>query len=107
MTYVVLGLPALVAAGFGVVAPRVARRLPPSHATWLLSAGGAVAALGGVALLGLLGFVTGGEQPAIAQVGHWSVSALRDHAPVSGAVASAALVAVVIAAVAGLLVAAR
>src|SRR4051794_35740581 len=107
MTYVVLGLPALVAASFGVVAPRVARRFPPAHATWLLSAGGAVAALSGLALLALLGFVTVGEQPAVAEEGHWSVSAVRAHAPVDGAVASAALAALLIAAAAGLVVAAR
>src|SRR4051794_37215326 len=107
MTYVVLGLPALVAASFGVVAPRVARRFPPAHATWLLSAGGAVAALSGLALLALLGFVTVGEQPAVAEEGHWSVSAVRPRAPVGGAVPSAALAALLIAAGAGLVVAAR
>jgi Zn-dependent protease with chaperone function len=107
VTYAVLFLPALIAASFGIVGPQAARRLPPWQATWLLSAGGAVAALSGIALLGLLGFVVVGEQPAIAQEGHWSASALRDHAPVGGAVASAALMAVVIAGVAGLVVAAR
>src|SRR3954454_11269713 len=107
MTYVILGLPPLLAASFGVVAPRVARRLPPAHATWLLSVGGAVAALSGVALLAVLGVVTVGEQPEVAEEGHWSVSALRAHAPVGGAVASAALVAGFIAAAAGLVVAAR
>jgi hypothetical protein len=107
VTYVVLCLPALIAASFGLVAPRVAPRLPPWHATWLLSAGGAVAALSAVALLGLLGFVIVGEQPAVAHEGHWSVAALRDHAPVDGAFSSASLVAVVIAGAAGLVVAAR
>jgi Zn-dependent protease with chaperone function len=107
VTYAVLCLPALIAASFGVVGPRVARRLPPWQATWLLSAGGAVASLSGVALLGLLGFVIVGEQPAVAEEGHWSVAALRDHAPVGGALASAALVAAVIAGAAGLAVAVR
>jgi Zn-dependent protease with chaperone function len=107
VTYALLCLPALIAASFGVVGPRVARRLPPSHATWLLSAGGAVAALSGVALLALLGFVIVGEQPAVAHEGHWSVTAVRDHAPVGDAVASAALVAAAIAVIAGLAVAVR
>lgn len=101
MTYAVLCLSAFVTASFGVVGPRVALRLPPRHATWLLSAGGAVAALSGVALLALLGFLLVGEQPVVAQEGHWSVSALRAHAPVGGAVASAALLALVLAGAAG------
>lgn len=94
MTRVALLLPFAVAGGLGLVAPVLARRLPPRHATWLLSAGGGLSALSGLAVLGLLALVLVGQQPEIAREGNWSVAALRAHAPVDAAVAGAALVAV-------------
>jgi Zn-dependent protease with chaperone function len=102
-----LVLPLLVAATFGVTGPAVARRLPPRHAVWLLSAGGAIATLSALAVLALLGFVLVAQQPDVAREGHWSVSALRAHAPVDRAVGAAALVAAAAAAVVLVVVALR
>jgi len=80
----------VVSSAFGWWGVAVARRLPPRHATWLLSAGGVVAALSSLAVLVLLGSLLAGEQPAVANEGHWSAAALRDHAPVGLPLASAA-----------------
>lgn len=51
-----------------------------------------VAALPGLAVLVLLGSLLVGEQPDVASQGHWSATALRDHAPVGTAGAWAAAV---------------
>lgn len=80
----------LLSSAFGCWGGAAARRLPPRHATWLLSVGGLVAALSGLAVLVLLGSLLAGEQPEIANEGHWSAAALRDHAPVGRATALAA-----------------
>ncbi|MEA2444692.1 MAG: hypothetical protein QOJ12_1984 [Thermoleophilales bacterium] len=89
-------VPLAAAACFGVAGPAVARRLPPMHATWALSAGGVLAALTSVAVLALLGSVLVGQEPDVARHGHWSVAALRAHAPVDRDVAAAALIAAVV-----------
>lgn len=102
MTRVALLLPLVVAAGFGLCAPLLARRLPPRQATWLLSAGSALAALSGLAVLGLVGSVLLGEQAPIAREGHWSGAALRARAPVDAVVAGGGLAAAVAAIAAGL-----
>ena len=102
MTRVALLVPLLVAAGFGLCAPVLARRLPPRQATWLLSAGAVLAALCGLAVLGLVGSVLLGEQPSIAREGHWSGAALRARAPVDTAVGAAGLTAAAAALAAGL-----
>ncbi len=87
----------VVSCTFGWWGAVVAERLPPRQATWLLSAGSAVSALSTLAVLTLLGSLLVGEQPVVAHHGHWSVAALRSHAPIGTPVAIAAtLVAVVL-----------
>ncbi len=103
----VLALPLLVSACFGVLGPGLARRLPPRHATWLLSGGATVTALSGLAVLVLLGSTLVGQEPEIAREGHWSVTALRAHAPVDRDVGLLALLVAVAAAAAAVAVAAR
>ena len=107
MNAVPLVLPLVVAAGFGVVGPVVAKRLPPQQATWLLSAGGAVAALSEIAVLSLLAAVLVGQLPDVARVGHWSASTLRAHGPAEIGVEAAALLAALAAGAGVLVIAAR
>lgn len=90
MTIAAIAMALVLSSAFGGWGVVVSRRLPPRHATWLLSVGGVVAALSGLAVLALLGSLMLGEQPAVAHGGHWSVDALRDHAPVGRPTASAA-----------------
>jgi Zn-dependent protease with chaperone function len=80
------------AALFGVVGPIVARRINPAAATWLLSLGGLLAAVAGAAVLAVLAVPLIGQEPEVAEVGHWSVRALERHDPTSRGVASIALV---------------
>jgi len=75
-------LPLLVSALFGVLAPSLARRLPPGIATWLLSIGALLAAAGSAAALALLGFTLVGQSPLLAAQGHWSDAELRHADPV-------------------------
>jgi Zn-dependent protease with chaperone function len=84
-------LPFLFSALFGVAAPLLARRLPPSTGTWLLSVGGLLAAAGSAASLALLGFTLVGQTPLLAAKGRWSDSALRHADPVATPVAVLAL----------------
>jgi Zn-dependent protease with chaperone function len=67
------------AGGFGPVAASCARRLPPRHATWTISAGAVVSALCSLAVLGVLVVALLGELPPFAAEGHWSGAALRHH----------------------------
>ncbi|MGI8749149.1 MAG: M56 family metallopeptidase [Thermoleophilaceae bacterium] len=90
MTLAAIAMALILSSAFGCWGVAVAQRLPPRHATWLLSAGGVIAALSGLAVLVLVGSLLVGEQPAIATEGHWSAAALREHAPVGRATASAA-----------------
>ena len=55
-------LPLVIAGLFGLTAPRLALRLPPAAATWLLSVGGLIAAAGAAASLTLLGFTLVGRR---------------------------------------------
>lgn len=86
-------LPLLLSAAFGLIAPAVARRLPPAVATWLLSLGGLVAAGACGAALFLLAFTLIGQDPLVAAQGHWSGSALRHADPVATPVAILSLTA--------------
>lgn len=97
MSGVAIAMPLVVAACFGVLGPLVASRLPPRQATWLLTVGGAVAALSGLAVLALLASVLLGQLPDVANEGHWSVATLRQHAPVDRVIGFAALVALLVA----------
>lgn len=87
-------LPLLFTAAFGLSAPRLARRLPPAVATWLLSAGGLLAAAGSSASLALLVFQYVAQAPIFAARGRWSDAVLRHGDPVSAPVGLIAAVAV-------------
>jgi Zn-dependent protease with chaperone function len=69
----------------------VSKRLPPPHATWLLSGGAVVAALSTLAVLFLLGAVLVGQIPGFAGTGRWSATFLRDHAETQPRVEAVAL----------------
>lgn len=99
MTHLAVYVPLLAAACFGWLGPAAARRLAPRHAVWLLSAGGAVAAAGTLAALGLLAWTLVGQQPEIAAEGRWSAHALQANAPADRLVTGAALCALAILAV--------
>jgi Zn-dependent protease with chaperone function len=83
------------AALFGVTAPVLVRRVSPALATWLVSVGSVVAALSGAAALGLLAMTLIGQNPEVAEQGHWSISALRHADPVRWPVSVAAIGALV------------
>ncbi len=89
-------LPLLLSAVFGVVAPVLARRSPPRVSTWLLSAGGLLAAVGSSASLALLAFPFVAQAPVLAARGRWSDSVLRHQDPVAAPVAVVATFAVVL-----------
>jgi hypothetical protein len=107
MTGLVLAAPLAATAGFAVLAPAVARRLPPRHATWLLSAGAVLAALSTLAVLVLAASVLVGQQPDIAREGDWSPAALRAHAPVDRSLEMLAVIATVALSVTAAVVAVR
>lgn len=81
MSTVAILAPVLAATCFGILGPHLARRLPPRHATWLISIGAVVSALSAVAVLCLLGAVLVGQLPDLAGIGHWSSTTLRAHSP--------------------------
>lgn len=83
----------------GLAGPPVAARIPPRQATWLLSVCAALAALGATAVLALLGFVLVGQLHAVAGLGHWSSSVLRDDAPAEPGVGAASLLVLLVAVV--------
>ena len=78
-------LPLLLSAVFALVAPVLARRLPPHVATWLLSAGGLIAAAASSASLALLAFDAFAQNPLLAAQGRWSGAVLRHHDPLARA----------------------
>jgi len=92
-------LPLLLSGMFGVTAPVLARRLPPTVGTWLLSVGGLLAAAGSAAALALLGFTLVGQAPLLAARGHWSDITLRHADPVAAPIAAAATAALLVLAV--------
>jgi Zn-dependent protease with chaperone function len=77
-----------------MAAPGLARRLPPHVATWLLSAGGLVAAAGSSTSLALLAFDALAQNPLLAAQGGWSGAVLRHHDPIAIPVGIAAMAAV-------------
>jgi Zn-dependent protease with chaperone function len=87
-------LPLLLSAVFAVAAPVLARRLPPHVATWLLSAGGLVAAAASSASLGLLALDGLAQAPLLAAHGQWSGTVLRQHDPLTVPIGALATVAV-------------
>ena len=100
MTTVAIVVALTMAACFGPVAARFARRLPPRHATWLISAGAVASALCALAVLSMLAFVLVGQLPIFAHEGHWSPAALRHHEITEPGVAAVSLALLVAAAVA-------
>lgn len=92
-------LPLLLTAIFGLFASRLAQRQPPGVATWLLSAGGLLAAAGSSASLALLAFPLIAQAPALAARGRWSDAVLRHHDPIATPVGVLATIAVVLLAV--------
>jgi hypothetical protein len=87
-------VPLVLSALFGAVAPVLARALPPSLGTWLLSLGGLLAAAGSSASLALLAFDVLAQAPLLATQGRWSDEVLRQHDP--AAVPAGALAAIAI-----------
>lgn len=76
-------LPLLLSAAFGLVAPGVARSLPPGVGTWLLSGGGLLVAAGSSASLALLAFQVIARTPVVAAHSGWSDVVLRHDVPVA------------------------
>lgn len=66
---------------FGLLAPTIARRIPPRLATYLLSLGSAVLALSTTAVLALVVASVAGQFPAVAAAGNWSSARLVSAAP--------------------------
>ncbi len=89
-------LPLLCAVLFAVSAPALSRRLPPAPATWLLSIGSLLAAIGSTVCLALVGFTFLAQNPRLARSGHWSDQTLRHGGAVWTPVAVIALVAVMV-----------
>ncbi len=89
-------LPLVLSGLFGVLAPLLARRLPPACATWLLSCGGLLAAAGSSASLALLAFVFAARTPVLVERGHWSEDFLRAHEHLAAPAGGIAVVAVVV-----------
>ncbi|MEO7263194.1 MAG: M56 family metallopeptidase [Jatrophihabitantaceae bacterium] len=89
-------LPLLFTAAFGLAAPGLARRLPPAVTTWLLSAGGLVAATGSSASLALLAFQYVAQAPILAARGRWSDTVLHHEDPVPAPIGLVAAVAVAV-----------
>jgi hypothetical protein len=92
-------LPFLFGGLFGAAAPTLGRRLPPAAATWLISGGGLLAAVGSTIALALLGFTLIGQSPLLARRGRWSDAALRHADPVATPVAVLALLVLAILAI--------
>lgn len=86
--------PLFVATCFGILGPYLARRLPPPHATWLISVGAVLSALSAAAVLCLIGAVLVGQLLDLTGIGHWSATTLRDRSPTEPGVAVLALLAV-------------
>ncbi len=107
MNALALLTPLLTAAALGLLGPKLARRLPPREASWLISCGSAVAALSAAGGLAVVAAVLVGQLPELAALGHWSPPVLRADAPTEPGIAALALAALCAAAGAALLVAAR
>jgi len=87
------------AACFGPAATVAARRLPPRHATWAVTAGAVASALSVVVVLALLGVAFVGQLAPLAHEGRWSGAVLRHRElaePGVGALASAAVLAMAV-----------
>ncbi|WP_079178057.1 M56 family metallopeptidase [Streptomyces mangrovisoli] len=81
-------IPFLVSVALAVLAPPVARRLPPRPAAWALACAALVTAAGWAGALALLSFTGLAQIPQIAAEGGWSVAVLRAEDPVHHVVAA-------------------
>jgi hypothetical protein len=88
--HVAVYCPFLASALLGVLAPVLARRLPPATATRLLVAGAGVAAASSLLAVAVLALTWAGQLPAVATLGRWSPAALAASSPVPRAVGIAA-----------------
>ncbi len=95
-TAVWLLVPLLLSGGFGALAPRLARRLPPQVATWLLSGGALLAAATSSAALALAAMPLLAQLPIAAATGHWSAAVLARHDPLASPASAAASLAVAV-----------
>ncbi|WP_138732497.1 M56 family peptidase [Modestobacter excelsi] len=93
--HVAVYCPFLASAVLGVVAPLLARRLPPATATRLLVASALVAAASSLLAVGVLALTLVGRLPTVAAVGHWSAGALGSASPVPPVVGGVAVTGVV------------
>jgi Zn-dependent protease with chaperone function len=100
-------LPFVASALFGIMAPRLARALPPALATWLMSVGALLSAAATSAALGLLALPLVAQLPALSSAGRWSDSVLRRQEGLAPPVSLLALVLVVVLGAAGLRVLAQ
>ena len=89
-------LPLLCAGLFAVSAPSLSRQLPPAAATWLLSIGSLLAAVGSTVSLTVVGFIFVAQNRQLAQSGHWSGQTLRNGGTIWTPVAVLAVVAVIV-----------
>src|SRR5262245_64870362 len=103
MSTVAIAVPLACGAGLGLAGGSLARRLPPSHAAWLISGGAVVVSLSALVVLALVASVLVGQLHELADLGHWSPSALHRHAMTEPGVGAGALVVLV----AGVIAAAR
>lgn len=86
----------LASAGFGFAGPRLSRRLPPAMATWLMSAGGLLAAVASTTGLALVAFRVLAQTQPLTVRGHWSDQVLSERDPVTAPVAVAAVIALTV-----------
>lgn len=84
-------------AGFGAMAPALARRLPPAVGSWLLTGGAVGATVAASAALLLLSLPLIAQLPLVARLGGWSPSILELDDPVHTPIAVAALAALALA----------
>lgn len=83
--------PLIAAAVFGTLGVRLARRLPPAQATWLLTCGSAITSVCSLCSLALLACTLIAQISVVASVGDWSAALIHRDDPVSLAVAASAL----------------
>lgn len=79
MTSLMILLPLLFGAAFGLSVPGLSRRLPPAFATWLLSVGALLLAVASCASLAVIAFGMLARTPALAAQGRWSGAVLARH----------------------------
>jgi hypothetical protein len=95
------------AAGFAVAGPWLAGKMPPRTALQLLVGGGVLTTAAVTAILAALGSTVVAQLPAVARAGGWSLTALRDTAPVPGWAAMSCLALLAPAGAVGVAAAAR